>query len=38
MLTIAQQSYLYSKHPQLKEQAAKDAADAKRAREQAKAK
>jgi YidC/Oxa1 family membrane protein insertase len=36
ILTIAQQKYLYSKHPQLKEQAAKDAADAKRAREQAK--
>jgi YidC/Oxa1 family membrane protein insertase len=36
LLTIAQQSYLYSKHPQLKEQANKDAADAKRAREQAK--
>jgi YidC/Oxa1 family membrane protein insertase len=36
LLTIAQQKYLYSKHPQLKEQAAKDAADAKRAREQAK--
>ena len=36
LLTIAQQSYLYSKHPQLKEQAAKDAADAKRARERAK--
>ncbi|MFM6951387.1 MAG: membrane protein insertase YidC [Novosphingobium sp.] len=36
LLTIAQQKYLYSKHPQLKEQAAKDAAEAKRAREQAK--
>ena len=33
ILTIAQQKYLYSKHPQLKEQAAKEAADAKRARE-----
>ena len=33
ILTIAQQKYLYSKHPQLKEQALKDAADAKRARE-----
>ncbi|MFN5819257.1 MAG: membrane protein insertase YidC, partial [Novosphingobium sp.] len=38
ILTIAQQSYLYSKHPQLKEQAAKEAADAQRARERAKAK
>lgn len=38
ILTIAQQSYLYSKHPQLKEQANKDAADAKRAREREKAK
>ena len=36
LLTIAQQKYLYSKHPQLKEQANKDAADAKRARERAK--
>lgn len=35
LLTIAQQKYLYSRHPQLKEQAAKDAADAKRARERA---
>lgn len=33
ILTIAQQKYLYSKHPQLKEQAAKEAADARRARE-----
>ncbi len=33
ILTIGQQWYLYSKHPQLKEQAAKEAADAKRARE-----
>lgn len=38
ILTIGQQKYLYSKHPQLKEQAAKDAADAKRAREREKAK
>jgi len=33
ILTIAQQKYLYSKHPQLKAQAAKDAEDAQRARE-----
>lgn len=33
ILTIAQQKYLYSKHPQLKEQAAKEAADARRTRE-----
>ncbi len=33
VLTIAQQKYLYSKHPQLREQALKDAEDAKRARE-----
>jgi YidC/Oxa1 family membrane protein insertase len=33
ILTIAQQKYLYAKHPQLKEQAAKEAADAKRASE-----
>lgn len=32
VLTIAQQAYLYSKHPQLKAQAEKDAADAKRAK------
>jgi YidC/Oxa1 family membrane protein insertase len=31
ILTIAQQKYLYSKHPQLKAQSEKDAADAKRA-------
>ena len=31
VLTIAQQWYLYSRHPQLKEQAAKDAADKERA-------
>ncbi|PKB14679.1 protein translocase subunit yidC [Novosphingobium kunmingense] len=30
VLTIAQQAYLYSKHPQMKAQADKDAADAKR--------
>ena len=37
ILTIAQQMYLYSRHPQLKEQAAKDRADmaAKTAREKA---
>ena len=37
VLTIAQQTYLYSRHPQLKEQAAKDKADmaAKTAREKA---
>ena len=34
ILTLAQQSYLYSKHPQLKAQAAKDKED--RAREAAK--
>jgi len=33
ILTIAQQKYLYSKHPQLKAQAEKDAEGAKRARE-----
>jgi YidC/Oxa1 family membrane protein insertase len=33
ILTIAQQAYLYSKHPQLKEQAAKEAADKQRAAE-----
>lgn len=33
ILTIAQQKYLYSKHPQLRAQADKDAEDAKRARE-----
>jgi YidC/Oxa1 family membrane protein insertase len=32
VLTIAQQAYLYSKHPQLKAQADKDAEDAKRAK------
>lgn len=32
VLTIAQQSYLYAKHPQMKAQADKDAADAKRAK------
>lgn len=32
VLTIAQQSYLYAKHPQMKAQAEKDAADAKRAK------
>ena len=32
LLTIAQQAYLYSKHPQLKEQAQKDEADLKRAK------
>jgi len=32
ILTIAQQAYLYSKHPQLKEQAQKDEADLKRAK------
>ncbi|MEN9718919.1 MAG: rane protein insertase YidC, partial [Pseudomonadota bacterium] len=32
ILTIAQQTYLYSRHPQLKAQAAKDAGDAKRAK------
>ncbi len=31
LLTIAQQSYLYAKHPQMKAQAEKDASDAKRA-------
>jgi len=36
VLTIAQQKYLYSKHPQLKAQAEKDAADAARAKERAK--
>jgi len=33
LLTIAQQSYLYSRHPQLKAQAAKEAADKQRAAE-----
>ena len=33
LLTLAQQSYLYSKHPQLKAQAQKDAADKARAAE-----
>lgn len=33
VLTIAQQKYLYSKHPQLKAQNEKEAVDAKRARE-----
>ena len=32
LLTIAQQKYLYSRHPQLKAQADKDATDAKRAK------
>ncbi len=32
LLTIAQQKYLYSRHPQLKAQADKDAVDAKRAK------
>ncbi|MBS0481571.1 MAG: membrane protein insertase YidC [Proteobacteria bacterium] len=32
VLTIAQQAYLYSRHPQLKAQADKDAADSKRAK------
>ena len=32
VLTIAQQAYLYSRHPQLKEQAQKDEADMKRAK------
>ena len=31
ILTIAQQKYLYSRHPQLKAQAEKDTADAQRA-------
>ena len=31
LLTIAQQKYLYSKHPQMKAQAEKDATDTKRA-------
>jgi YidC/Oxa1 family membrane protein insertase len=35
MLTIAQQAYLYSRHPQLKAQAEKDAVDAKRAKSRA---
>ena len=33
ILTIAQQKYLYSRHPQLRAQAEKDAEDAKRAKE-----
>ncbi len=36
VLTIGQQAYLYSKHPQLKAQAEKDAEDAKRAKGRAK--
>ncbi|MCB2060348.1 MAG: membrane protein insertase YidC [Novosphingobium sp.] len=36
LLTIAQQSYLYSRHPQLKAQAEKDAEDKKRAAEREK--
>jgi YidC/Oxa1 family membrane protein insertase len=36
VLTIAQQAYLYSKHPQLKAQANKDAQEAKHARARAK--
>jgi YidC/Oxa1 family membrane protein insertase len=35
-LTMAQQMYLYSKHPQLKAQAAKDTVDAERAAARAK--
>ncbi|WP_296677118.1 membrane protein insertase YidC [Novosphingobium sp.] len=35
VLTIAQQTYLYSKHPQMKAQTDKDAADAKRAKAKA---
>jgi YidC/Oxa1 family membrane protein insertase len=38
VLTLAQQSYLYSKHPQLKAQAEKDKADKARAAERDKAK
>jgi YidC/Oxa1 family membrane protein insertase len=38
VLTLAQQSYLYSKHPQLKAQAEKDKADKARANERDKAK
>lgn len=37
-LTIAQQKYLYSRHPQLKELAARDAEEKKRKAEEAKAK
>jgi len=37
LLTIAQQKYLYSKHPQLRAQAQKEAADQKRAAERDKA-
>ncbi|MET1755382.1 membrane protein insertase YidC [Novosphingobium sp. RD2P27] len=37
ILTIAQQKFLYSRHPQLKAQAEKDAADKRRASEQDKA-
>jgi YidC/Oxa1 family membrane protein insertase len=33
LLTMSQQQYLYSRHPQLRAQAAKDSADAKRTRE-----
>ncbi|NCU12488.1 MAG: membrane protein insertase YidC, partial [Sphingomonadaceae bacterium] len=36
VLTIGQQAYLYSRHPQLKAQADKDAEDAKRAKARAK--
>ena len=36
VLTIGQQKYLYSKHPQLKAQAEKDATDAARAKDRAK--
>ena len=36
VLTIGQQKYLYSKHPQLKAQAEKDAADAARAKDRTK--
>ena len=38
VLTLAQQRYLYSKHPQLKAQAEKDKADKARAAERDKAK
>jgi YidC/Oxa1 family membrane protein insertase len=38
LLTIAQQKYLYSRHPQLKAQQEKDSEDAKRAREREAAK
>jgi len=36
ILTLGQQKYLYSKHPQLKAQSAKDAADKARAAERGK--